>query len=391
MLVFLLVAAILFLSGATSSLVNAASGEEMLSLFSLGWSAFFLCLLTLPSLVLSFRRLRGKVTSGAPPASGFRSSSLLMLIWPLIILAGSLLARSPELSWKFLPPIQLLGVAIPLWWLVELGRRGLQKNSPQRTWGVINLGIIITPLLIITLEFAALAAVLFAVSVWASSSPALMAQLAMTGQSLSRANMDPEAILRILRPYLQRGDVWFLILAYTAGVVPLLEELFKPLGLWVLVKRGLSPAEGFELGLFCGASFALVETLGSLASSSGAEWTALVIGRVGIGLLHTVTGGLVGWGLATAWSRGRVLLLALVYLAAAGLHGLWNLAGILMGFLPLLPAGKPGNLPTLLGSLAPAVLLVLTVILMGVLVWINRHLRMTDKEGITTSITAALP
>jgi hypothetical protein len=218
-----------------------------------------------------------------------------------------------------------------------------------------------------------------------------MAQLAMTGQSLSRANMDPESILRILRPYLQRGDVWFLILAYTAGVVPLLEELFKPLGLWALVKRRLSPTEGFELGLFCGASFALVETLGSLASSSTAEWTTLVIGRVGIGLLHTVTGGLVGWGLATAWSRGRVLLLALVYLAAAGLHGLWNLAGILMGFLPLLPAGKPGNLPTLLGSLAPAVLLVLTVILMGVLVWINRHLRMTDKEGITTSITAALP
>jgi len=83
-------------------------------------------------------------------------------------------------------------------------------------------------------------------------------------------------------------------------LIPLLEELLKPLAIWILVWRKLTPVEGFVAGLICGSAFGLIESIGNLASISGSDWIIVVLGRTGTGLLHTVATGLVGWGLASA-------------------------------------------------------------------------------------------
>jgi len=83
--------------------------------------------------------------------------------------------------------------------------------------------------------------------------------------------------------------------------------------------------------MICGAAFALLESLGYLASPLGGDWPVLLIGRVGTGILHTVTSGLVGWGLASAWSNRNYTRLALAYFLAVFIHGLWNTFGLLMG------------------------------------------------------------
>jgi len=88
--------------------------------------------------------------------------------------------------------------------------------------------------------------------------------LTLLAQRLSNAGSDPETLLRILQPVAMTPSVLISVLLMVSGVVPLIEELVKPLGLWVLVGKKLTPAQGFVGGLLCGAAFALLESLGSM-------------------------------------------------------------------------------------------------------------------------------
>jgi RsiW-degrading membrane proteinase PrsW (M82 family) len=230
--------------------------------------------------------------------------------------------------------------------------------------------------------------VLVMVVVWLSSQPGTAQQITLLAQRLANAGTDPEIILRILRPAAMQPSVLISVLLVSSGLVPLIEELIKPLGLWVLVGKKLTPAQGFLAGLLSGAAFALLESLGSIASPSGQAWLTLVLGRTGTGILHTVTTGLMGWALASTWRDGRYLRLAGVYLLAVGLHGLWNVFGMLMA-LPILlgPASVPGPLVVFvrLGQIAPLALLVLAVLLFLILLGSNHRLRLeSGKIGSST-------
>jgi RsiW-degrading membrane proteinase PrsW (M82 family) len=156
----------------------------------------------------------------------------------------------------------------------------------------------------------------------------------------------------------------------------------------VLAGKKLTPAQGFLAGLLSGAVFALLESLGSLASPSGQDWLGLVLGRTGTGILHTVNTGMVGWALASTWRDGRYLRLAAVYLLAAGLHGLWNVFGALLALPALLGPGSVTGIVAVflrLGQIAPLVLLVLVILLFLILLSSNRRLRAeSSKIGSST-------
>ncbi len=265
-----------------------------------------------------------------------------------------------------------------MWWLIEFGRRGLPEIVPQRSWGILSSGLLVSMPVALVVELLAIGLMLVVFIVWLSSQPGAAEQMTLLAQRLANAGNDPEVLVRILRPLAMNPTVLVSVLLATSGVFPLIEELIKPLGLWVLVGRKLTPAEGFVFGLLSGAAFALLESLGTLANPSGQEWLVVILGRTGTGMLHTVTTGLMGWALASTWQDGRYLRLAGTYLLAAGLHGVWNLFGLVVA-LPALfgTASLTGIAAVLLrlGQVAPVVLGVLTVLLLSILLASNRRLR----------------
>jgi len=100
--------------------------RKFLPFLSLMWVCGLVCLLLLPSILLSVMRLLDKPLPTWQWKGEFRVASLAMIVWPLALIAGTYISRTGALDWLLLPPLQLLVVGLPLWWLIEFGRRGLQ-------------------------------------------------------------------------------------------------------------------------------------------------------------------------------------------------------------------------------------------------------------------------
>jgi RsiW-degrading membrane proteinase PrsW (M82 family) len=193
-------------------------------------------------------------------------------------------------------------------------------------------------------------------------------------QGLFNGSFDPQSLTIDWMSLLQRPAVVGAILLAAVLVVPLIEELLKPLGVWVLKSRGLSPAGGFTAGMICGAIFALLESLFSLSAISGEEWLYTVVGRVGTGLLHLALTGFNGWALAASWRDGRYLRIGITYILTVLVHGVWNLFAMLMG-LNMVGDELELNVNPVLTASAPWVLVALAFAILAALFLLNRHLR----------------
>jgi RsiW-degrading membrane proteinase PrsW (M82 family) len=121
----------------------------------------------------------------------------------------------------------------------------------------------------------------------------------------------------------------FLVIGILA---PFVEEFFKPMAIWFLLKRPLKDHEGFSLGLISGGAFALLESAGLVGQIAPDTWLPAVLLRAATGLLHIGLSGLVGYGLVKTWNRGAFARSLLYLLAAGALHGAWNSLALLSGF-----------------------------------------------------------
>jgi hypothetical protein len=157
--------------------------------------------------------------------------------------------------------------------------------------------------------------------------------------------------------------------------VPLVEEAVKPIGVWLLLKRSLSPAEGFAAGALSGAGFAIFESLA--ASSTGEGWLILVSGRIGTAAVHILTTALMGWALVLARSQKRYLRLVGTYLGVVLIHGAWNaltMFAAINGIQNELDLGVSEILPQI-SPFTPYILAVMALLIFAALLWVNRHLR----------------
>jgi len=131
------------------------------------------------------------------------------------------------------------------------------------------------------------------------------------------------------------------VFAFTAGVVPVIEELTKTAAVWPWLRRRLTPGEGFLLGALGGAGYGLFEAL--FLSQPGPEWAATAIGRVGATFMHAATAGITGWGF-TGWARDRRWIRALMAYGVAVLgHAAWNLAALSAGYETILRQAEQGS------------------------------------------------
>lgn len=332
-----------------------------------------------PSAGYALLRLVGRRAAVLGPESGWRRfyrPGLWLLVLPLVVAVGFGASFVPWLAFFALPPLHLLGMSLPVFWLVWLARRNLVNDAPQMFWGVLAGGLTLGPLLILLVELVFLVGGILVIGVYLAANPALLQAGARIQNYIETQPLpETEVVLELLMPLLADRGIALLALLGVAVVVPLVEEALKPAALWLLARRNLSGAQGFAAGALSGAGFALFE---NVTRGVGAEeWTLLVLLRSGTALLHIFTSGLVGYGMALAWRERAYLKLALAYLAAVALHGLWNGSVVAMA-LAVLPAALEGSAaPVGLYWVAagPLVVLTLAVGMFALLLWGNRALR----------------
>ncbi|MCS7179093.1 MAG: PrsW family glutamic-type intramembrane protease [Anaerolineae bacterium] len=156
-----------------------------------------------------------------------------------------------------------------------------------------------------------------------------------TSQALTRGQFsfptEAEALLGFLTP-----PVILVILALFSGMVPIVEEITKTLGVgiagaWVR----FSPPRAFLLGVASGAGFALVENaLNSFFL--GPVWGPGVLARLAATVMHSATGGLMGWGWGQWWSGRHPWRLPMAFVGAVTLHSIWNFVAVGMALIGLL-------------------------------------------------------
>ncbi len=317
-------------------LVDRSTGvEEIIPMFLLAAGMLLSCILLAPSVGYAAQRIIGPDSAISAGISRFfelvsrpfTRPGLLVLLLPVILALGYLVSSNRALAWFILPVLHIFAIGVPVLWLVHLGTRGLLTASPQRYWGIFAAGLILGPSIILFAELAAMFIAGLIGGIYIAMRPDLVQELYFLTLRLGSGVFTPDQMLEILRPYLMKPVVLFSIFAFTAGIVPLIEETFKPIGVWLSAGRMLAPAEGFVAGLISGAGFALFENIS--LTTLGTDWTSTVVVRMGTALLHIVTAGLTGWALAHAWSHRRYLRLAMTFLLVVFIHGSWNALSLL--------------------------------------------------------------
>lgn len=271
--------------------------------------------------------------------SAERDSSFTISAWQAaasIIVAGTALFIGHQIvvnqtvNWLLLPVLTLVAVILPLLILLGLGIRKIPLGTRWQTWSVFGLAMTIAPFILFFLEVIAMVAILILAVGFIAFQPALVFEMEMLAQQIYMLGPESEAMLELLAPFMTRPGVIAMALIYFAVLVPLMEELIKPLGVWLFANQLSSPAQGFALGAMSGSAYALIETLG--VSVQTTDWAALLLSRIGTGVLHVTASALMGGAIALAVRERRYMRLLGTYLVSVSLHGLWNALAIFYTF-----------------------------------------------------------
>lgn len=322
------------------------------------------------------KTLRKPVADQNSTVSVSRSQILLcILVAAAAILIGSQIGSIEPLNWLLLPILTVPAIVLPLGALLALGVQQLPLATRWQSWSVLGLGMTLAPILLLILETITALILFIGVVIYISSQPELASELQGIAGQIMVLGPQSEAAQDLLSPYLTKPSVMVMALLYIAVLVPAVEELCKPLGVWLLASKLNSTAQGFTLGALSGAGYALIETIG--VSGQASEWAVLLFTRVGTGLLHITTSALMGAAIVSAWRARRYWRLIGTYLFVVLLHGLWNAFAMLFTFSTL--AGfldQPGRLATI----QPWLIAMMSLLAVGfflVLVISNRRLRKT--------------
>jgi RsiW-degrading membrane proteinase PrsW (M82 family) len=273
-----------------------------------------------------------------------------------------------------LPVLTALVIVPPIWLLFGIGTKGVELGARWRIFGMLGISMTLGPVVMVVMEGVLLLGIIIVgVIIIAVQQPALFQELVNLGRIIKQET-DQEVILKLLAPYISNPVVIATLLGYIALAVPMIEELFKPLAVWIFARKIESPAQGFAMGLLSGAAFALIESLN--ASGDGTvSWSIIVSVRAGTSLLHVTASGLVGWGIVSAFREKRVLRFFGAYFAAVAIHGVWNACAVGAG---LSMVGEFIDKPEWLFNIIPAALGGMSVLGIGmfaVLIASNRKLR----------------
>ncbi len=286
------------------------------------------------------------------------------------------------LGWLIMPLATILVIVPPIWLLFGYGSRGLEAGPRWRVFAVLGLGMTVGPVIMVVLEMVILIGVIIAGTVLlAILEPTTFQDLIQLSQII-QTETNEDVLLNLLAPYISNPYAIAIGIGYIALIVPLIEELLKPLAVWLFASKIESPSQGFVLGLLSGAAFALIESLNASADGT-TSWPIIVSVRAGTSILHITASGLMGWGIVSAIKEKRYGRFFAAYFSAVMIHGIWNASAVGTGLSAL---GESIGRPEWLLNFAPALvcgLLVMGVGMFAVLLASNRKLRNVSKPQIT--------
>ena len=250
----------------------------------------------------------------------------------LALFVGNSLRGNMSINWLVLPLMTIPAVALPIWTIAGLGARTLTLGSRWRAWSALGISLTVTPFILFMLETLVLIVILLFVVFYVAANPEVAAEFQRLSSQFMFVDMESEAgleqALRLMSPYLLKPGVIIPAMAFFTVLVPLTEELIKPLAVWLFVNKLENASQGFALGALCGAGFALWETFN--VGGQIADWGVLLFSRIGTGLLHITTSALMGGAIFAALRARRYLRLLGTYLLVVLLHGLWNASAVAM-------------------------------------------------------------
>lgn len=228
-----------------------------------------------------------------------------MIFGALMIGAVIALTEIRWLTWIFLPVLTLFVIVPPIWLLFGIGSEGIDLGPRwrffQRLWHWVDD----RPVIMIVLEMVILlGAIITAVVVLAVREPVLMQEIADLGQMLQNET-NPDVVLEMVAPYAGKPIVIASVLGYIALIVPLIEELFKPLAVLAFCHEDRNSRPGICSGHVERLGFCFARKLDASGDGS-VSWPVIVAIRAATGLLHMTTSGLVGWGIVSAFREKKI-------------------------------------------------------------------------------------
>ncbi len=393
----LLGAAAVFVFTGIAQLLNPGRGvADLTQPFMIAGSLAFAGILILPSAWYSWKRLsypgREPVSRPEPRNYGLILTVVVLIVESVTLIVGNLVSQNSQVAWLLLPPLNIIATGLPTLWLIYIGTRGLLPAYPRYKWGVFASGLVLGPLIILILELILLVGIGILAILWIMVNPSLAPQLNNLILNLEHAGSDTNAILDALTPFIFNPGIIFLGFATVSVLIPIIEETFKPIGVWFTAGTAIIPAQGFAFGILSGAGFGLFENLGN-TSSGGEAWALLAASRISTLLLHSFTAGLVGWGLASAWCSRRYIRLGACFLAAVFIHGLWNGLAVLSSVSSLQGIVKiplPSNLEAI-STLATAGIFALGLTVLVLFITLNAIFRRQIPPVIPENPVSAPP
>jgi hypothetical protein len=335
----------------------------------------FIGLLMFPAIYYSGCRL----FNYPPRQIGKLPGSIWLLIFlPILIFLGYLIQTGPTWSKYSLVFFHVLGNGLGVFLIYSLVGKNLPPLNSIRSWGSFASGLSLTPLLAFGFEVILL--ILFG-GMWIfilQNQPEFQEEISVLLDQLQQSTITQEMIDQLARKILAQPGVIGTGFIYLAVLVPLIEELIKPAAIWLMLGRRPSPRAGFLMGGAAGAGYALFENL-----TIGAEseiWAFVTITRLGTAAVHILTTGIVGWGLASAWTEKRYLRLVGSLFSAILFHGVWNSFNLFTTFVVYPDIQEQmGEFGLLIGTYAPVGLAILAL---GALLGIIRTNRFFQRAII---------
>jgi hypothetical protein len=225
------------------------------------------------------------------------------------------------LIWLTMPLLHVLALELPVLIVLIFSLRKLDGGSIQRTWSTFAFSMIFNTLLVLIIEVIVLVIgfLIFSLA-GVSLFPEQFDTLVRMFSQLAEA--DPTQLELLLEDVLQNPIVMVALLGLLSVFVPVIEELLKPMAVWLSARRSLTPQEGWFIGILGGAGFAFLENMGNVSITE--DWTFTVVARFGATILHMFNTGLIGYTYALARKEKRYLRLVLAVIATFIIHGVWN-------------------------------------------------------------------
>ena len=337
----------------------------------------FQALIVLAAAFISIQRFRQK-----PFAE--QNSSLNLPAWQVaaslvvtsfVLAAGYWIAESDLAAWLFLPILTLPAVVLPLFVVLGLGVRGISLGTRWQSWNVFGLAMTLAPFILIFLEVFALILLVVIAVVMMMSQPGFESTIQQLATQIAVLDPQSKEAQDLIAPYLLQPGVIAVSLLYLAVLVPLCEELLKPLGVWFFARSLSSPAQGFALGALSGAAYGLIETLG--VSAQPTDWAFLLLTRVGTGMLHITSSAIMGAAIVYAVRERRYFRLLGMYALSVSLHAVWNTIAIFFAFATISDYFQLEHFLRTWQLPLNIAMAVYAAILCGILVWSNRKIRAT--------------